>query len=155
MFHLTRLFLPLLDAGSTAQRPAAVVNVGSIAGLRPQSFPTFAYDASKAAVHHLTVKLAGSLADRRANGGHSITVNAIAPGYVPSRMSASLDTYTNGDDSVVKSIPLGRLGNAADMAGVLLWIASEAGSWVTGAVVPVDGGSLLVVPSGGAPQSKL
>jgi NAD(P)-dependent dehydrogenase (short-subunit alcohol dehydrogenase family) len=56
-----------------------VINIGSIAGIKPQVFPTFSYDVSKAAVHHLTRKLADELADRRGKGGHAITVNAIAP----------------------------------------------------------------------------
>ena len=89
VFFLTRELLPLLDAASTPTDPARVINIGSVAGIRPQVFPTFSYDVSKAAVHHLTRKLADELADRRSEGGHAITVNAIAPGYVPSRMSAS------------------------------------------------------------------
>jgi len=141
LFHLTRACTPLLAAGGTAEKPATVVNIGSVAGLRSQPYPTFAYDASKAAVHHLTRKLASFLADKH------ITVNAIAPGYVPSRMSASLSIYENSV-SVEQSIPLGRLGRATDMAGVLLWLVSGAGSWVTGVIVPVDGGYLL-------PQAKL
>jgi NAD(P)-dependent dehydrogenase (short-subunit alcohol dehydrogenase family) len=62
-----------------AADPARVINIGSIAGIKPQVFPTFSYDVSKAAVHHLTRKLADELADRRGKGGHAITVNAIAP----------------------------------------------------------------------------
>ena len=61
-------------------------------------FPTFSYDLSKAAVHHLTLKLADELADRREKGGHAITVNAIAPGYVPSKMSAQLGEYKETKD---------------------------------------------------------
>lgn len=79
IFTLTRACLPLLDAGSAEADPGRVINIGSIAGLMPQPVPTYAYDASKAAVHMLTKKLAGELADRRADGGHAITVNAIAP----------------------------------------------------------------------------
>ena len=58
-----------LGAGSAAADPARVINIGSIAGLRPQTFPTFSYDLSKAAVHHLTHKLADEFADRRAKAG--------------------------------------------------------------------------------------
>lgn len=79
LFTVTRACLPLLDKASTAEDPGRVINVGSIAGIMPQPIPTFAYDASKAAVHHLTKKLATEFADRKKQGGHSITVNAIAP----------------------------------------------------------------------------
>jgi NAD(P)-dependent dehydrogenase (short-subunit alcohol dehydrogenase family) len=72
----------------------------------------------------------------------SITVNAIAPGYVPSKMSAQLDAYTGDAHAVVECIPLGRLGVPADMAGAALFLASPAGAWITGVVLPVDGGFL-------------
>ena len=87
VFNVTRACLPLLDAGSSQSSPARVIVVGSVAGIKPQPFPTWSYDISKAAVHHLTLKMAAAFADRRAQGGHSICVNAVAPGYVPSRMS--------------------------------------------------------------------
>jgi NAD(P)-dependent dehydrogenase (short-subunit alcohol dehydrogenase family) len=95
---------------------------------------------SKAAVHHLTKKLADELAQRP--GKTSITVNAIAPGYVPSKMSAQLDAYTGEAAEVLARIPLRRLGNASDMAGAALFLASPAGAWITGVVLPVDGGFL-------------
>jgi NAD(P)-dependent dehydrogenase (short-subunit alcohol dehydrogenase family) len=81
LFFLTKVLAPLLAEAGTADSPARVINIGSIAGLRPQKVPTFAYDASKAAVHHLTRQMAGTLAV------DNITVNAIAPGLVPSNMS--------------------------------------------------------------------
>jgi NAD(P)-dependent dehydrogenase (short-subunit alcohol dehydrogenase family) len=138
-FHLSRLLLPLLEAGATAERPSSVINVGSIAGLRPQVFPTFAYDASKSALHALSAKLAAWCA------GKHVTVNSLAPGYVPTKMSNQLGAYME-KDALLQSIPLGRMGRAADMAGALLYLASPAGSWVTGIVLPVDGGSLLPTP---------
>lgn len=141
VFFLTREMLPLLDAGSTKSDPARVINIGSIAGLRPQVFPTFSYDVSKAAVHHLTKKLADELADRRTFGGESITVNAVAPGYVPSQMSKQLEGYEQAK-AIAESLPLRRKGNASDMAGVSLFLASNAGAWITGTVIHVDGGHL-------------
>ena len=142
LFFLTRALLPLLDKGSSAGSPARVINIGSIAGVRPQQAPTYGYDASKIAVHHLTKKLADELATRP--GGGSITVNAIAPGYVPSRMSAQLGAYEKSGDvsSITDRIPLRRMGAPGDMAGAALFLASPAGSWITGIVLPVDGGFL-------------
>jgi NAD(P)-dependent dehydrogenase (short-subunit alcohol dehydrogenase family) len=96
---------------------------------------------SKAAVHHLTKKLADEFGGTRP-GKLSITVNAIAPGYVPSKMSAQLDAYTGDAHAVVERIPLGRLGAPADMAGAALFLSSPAGAWITGVVLPVDGGFL-------------
>ena len=134
VFFLSRALLPLLEKAATPSCPSRIINIGSIAGIRPQSFPTYGYDASKAALHHPTLKLADELASRR------LTVNAIAPGYVPSAMSAQLDAYTDGDNDVLKKIPLGRLGAPGDMAGAALFLASPAGAWITGVILPVDGG---------------
>lgn len=142
IFFLTRECLPLLDAGSVPDDPARVINIGSIAGIKPQVFPTYSYDVSKAAVHHLTRKLADELADRRPKGGHAITVNAIAPGYVPSNMSAQLANYKQSKDIAENGIPLRRRGAAGDMAGAALYLASSAGAWVTGITLPVDGGHI-------------
>lgn len=142
IFFLTRELLPALDAGSTTTDPARVINIGSIAGERPQVFPTYAYDASKAAVHHITRKLADELADRRQKGGHAITVNAIAPGYVPSAMSDGLAMYKESEEIAKSGIPLRRKGAPQDMAGAALFLSSNAGAWITGTTVRVDGGFL-------------
>jgi len=137
VFNTTRACLPLLE--QSKHSPARVINVGSIAGLRPQPVDTWSYDVSKAAVHHLTLKLSGMLASRPS--GAAITVNALAPGYVPSKMSKQLDRYEEMQ-GISERIPLRRLGKASDMAGAALYLASEAGAWVTGIVLPVDGGFL-------------
>ena len=141
-FMLLRACRPLLEAGRGSggggegggdPGPARVVNVGSIVGLRPQEVPTYSYDASKAALHALTTKLAGELAPR-------ITVNAIAPGYVPTRMSRGLLSYAE-EGALRRAIPMQRFGSASDVAGAALFLCSDAGAWVTGTVVTVDGGS--------------
>ncbi len=139
VFSVTRALLPLLDAAAAPDAPSRVINIGSIVGITPQPVPTYAYDASKAAVHLLTRKLAAEFADRP--GGKSITVNAIAPGFVPSRMSNQLLTYAS-KEAMASGVPLGRLGTPEDMAGAALFLASRAGAWVTGAIVTVDGGSI-------------
>jgi NAD(P)-dependent dehydrogenase (short-subunit alcohol dehydrogenase family) len=137
--HLTRFLLPLLLATATEADPARVINVGSIEGMRVPAAATFAYSTSKAAVHHLTRHLAASLAP-------SITVNAIAPGAFPSRMMAA--TLSAHGAKIVKTVPMGRLGRADDVAGAALFLASRAGSYVTGTVLTVDGG-VCFASSGG------
>lgn len=131
-FFLTRRCLPLLEKGATAADPARVINIGSIDGLAPPILETYAYSASKAALHHMTRVLARQLAPRR------ITVNAIAPGPFESKMmAATLDRFR---DAIVARCPLGRIGEPEDMAGIAIYLASRAGAYVTGAVIPVDGG---------------
>ena len=131
-FFLTRAFLPLLEAAAGEDDPARVVNVGSIDGLRVPQLPTYSYSTSKAAVHHLTRVLAKELGPRR------ITVNAVAPGPFESKMMAA--TLAAHGDEIAASSPLGRIGRPDDMAGVAVYLCSRAGAYVTGAVIPVDGG---------------
>ena len=137
VFHLTRACLPLLEHAVRPGDPARVINVGSIDGLRVPMLETYAYSASKAAVHHLTRALAVRLAPR-------VTVNAIAPGPFESKMMH--ETLERFRDTIVGSCPLGRIGEPEDMAGVAIYLASRAGAYVTGAVIPVDGG-ITVRPS--------
>jgi NAD(P)-dependent dehydrogenase (short-subunit alcohol dehydrogenase family) len=131
-FFLTRAFLPLLEAAGTPDDPARVINIGSIDGLRVPPFPTYAYSASKAGLHQLTRVLARELGPRH------VTVNAVAPGPFESKMmAATLDTF---GDAIADAAPLKRIGRPDDMAGVAIYLASRAGAYVTGAVIPVDGG---------------
>ena len=131
VFDLTRFLLPQLQKAAVAGDPARVINVGSIDGLAVPALETYAYSASKAAVHHLTRVLARKLAPR-------VTVNAIAPGPFESKMMA--ETLRRFGDAIKSSCPLGRIGEPEDMAGVAIYLASRAGAYVTGAVIPVDGG---------------
>jgi NAD(P)-dependent dehydrogenase (short-subunit alcohol dehydrogenase family) len=131
-FFLTRALLPLLEAAATPDDPARVINVGSIDGLTVPTFPTYAYAASKAGLHHLTRVLAREL------GPSGITVNAVAPGPFESKMMAQ--TLRDFGDQIAAASPLGRIGRPDDMAGVALYLAGRAGAYVTGAVIPVDGG---------------
>ena len=131
-FYLTRAFLPLLEAAATIDDPARVINIGSIDGLRVPELPTYSYSASKAGVHQLTRVLARELGPRH------ITVNAVAPGPFESKMMAA--TLAEFGDEIAASSPLGRIGRPDDMAGVAIFLSSRAGAYVTGAVIPVDGG---------------
>jgi NAD(P)-dependent dehydrogenase (short-subunit alcohol dehydrogenase family) len=133
-FFLTKLFLPLLSAAASDEDPARVINVGSIDGLHVNGMPHFPYTASKAGVHHLTRHLARELGPRQ------ITVNAIAPGPFESKMMSFALDDPQMRSAIAASSPLGRIGRPDDMAGVAIYLASRAGSYVTGAVIPVDGG---------------
>jgi NAD(P)-dependent dehydrogenase (short-subunit alcohol dehydrogenase family) len=132
VFALTRALLPQLEAAASDDDPARVINIGSIDGLQVPALETYAYSASKAAVHHLTRVLAKKLS------GSRITVNAVAPGPFESKMmAATLETF---GEAIAKDCPMGRIGRPDDMAGVAIYLASRAGAYVTGAVIPVDGG---------------
>ncbi len=132
VFHLTRALVPALRAASTPGDPSRVINIGSIDGIQVPEFETYSYSSSKAAVHHLTRVLAKRLARE------GITVNAIAPGPFESQMmAATLDAF---GDVIKAQCPLGRIGEPDDMAGTAIFLSSRAGSYLTGAIIPVDGG---------------
>lgn len=131
-FFLTRAFLPLLEAAATDDDPARVINVGSIDGLHVPGLPTYSYSSSKAGLHHLTRVLARELGPRR------ITVNAVAPGPFDSKMmAATLDQF---GEQIAAAAPMRRIGRPDDMAGIVIYLAARASAYVTGAVIPVDGG---------------
>jgi NAD(P)-dependent dehydrogenase (short-subunit alcohol dehydrogenase family) len=131
IFHMTKFLRTLLEVNGTAQDPSRVINIGSIDGLHVPAMETFAYSASKAAVHQLTRHLAKFLAP-------NVTVNAIAPGPFESRMMRStLDAF---GDAIADAAPMKRIGKPSDMAGAAIFFASPAASYITGVILPVDGG---------------
>ena len=134
VFHLTTGLLPALRAAAGAEDPARVINIGSIDGLRVPLAENYSYSASKAAVHMLTRHLAKRLA------GEHITVNAIAPGPFDSKMMAFMLDTPEKRAQVEQMVPLGRIGRPDDAAGITLFLASRAGSYLTGTVIPLDGG---------------
>ena len=135
VFHTTKFLTPLLRAAATEDDPARVVNIGSIDGIHVPMLETYSYSASKAAVHQLTRTLARRLAPQ-------VTVNAIAPGPFESKMmAATLEAF---GDRIAASAPLKRIGRPDDVAGTAIFLASRAGAYLTGAVIPVDGGMATV-----------
>ena len=138
-FWMVQELLPALRNAGTQDDPARVINIGSIDGIQVPTLKIYSYTASKAAVHQLTRVLAKEL------GPQHVTVNAVAPGPFQSKMMAT--TLEAFGDAIAASNPLGRIGRDDDMAGVAIFLASRAGSYVNGAVIPVDGG--IVVSASG------
>ena len=134
VFQLTVATLDLLRAAASPEDPARVINLGSVDGIRPPMMESYAYSASKAAVHQLTRHLAKRLASEQ------ITVNAIAPGPFPSKMMAFVLDDPDRRALVEGQIPLGRVGEPDDVTGLTIFLASRAGAYLTGTVIPLDGG---------------
>jgi NAD(P)-dependent dehydrogenase (short-subunit alcohol dehydrogenase family) len=134
VFHCTQRLLPLLRAAASVEDPARVINIGSVDGLVIPFWPNYGYSASKAAVHMLTRHLAHALV------GDHITVNAIAPGLFPSRMTRWVFDSPELEEQTVRAIPMRRAGTAEDVGGAAIYLASRAGAYLTGVVIPVAGG---------------
>ena len=133
-FTMVRELLPELTAAGTADDPSRVINIGSVAGVKTERLSAYSYAASKAAIHMLTRDLAGDLADR------NITVNAVIPGFFPTKMTAHFRDEGKVDPALLGHIPLKRLGRPEDIAGIIVFLCSRGGSYITGAQIPVDGG---------------
>lgn len=136
VFYLTQDLMPLLEKAASIESPARLINIGSIDGLRVSTIDNSAYGMSKAAVHHLTKILAMKFK------GKGITVNAIAPGPFPSKMTKSM--LDQVQPMIEKANPMNRIGRAGDMGGIAVFLASDAGSYLNGAIIPVDGGMHLM-----------
>ena len=136
-FFLTRELTPLLAKGATQENTASVINIGSIAGICGAT-DTLSYAPSKSAIHQVTRNLSAILAEQ------NIRVNAIAPG----RFFTAMTEYASQDkaqyESEIAYIPLHRWGEDKDIAGVALMLASRAGGFITGQIIPVDGGTSVV-----------
>ena len=135
VFFLTQKLVDILETSASTSDPSRIINIGSIDGLGIPRAETYSYPASKAAVHQLTKVLANRLANR------NINVNAIAPGPFESNMMAhTLEEY---GEQIKSSVPRGRIGVPEDMAGTSIFLSSKASSYITGSIIPVDGGSLI------------
>jgi|TARA_B100001093_G_scaffold242188_1_gene231959 NAD(P)-dependent dehydrogenase (short-subunit alcohol dehydrogenase family) len=135
VFFLTQKLVDILEASASTSDPSRIINIGSIDGLGIPRAETYSYPASKAAVHQLTKVLANRLANR------NINVNAIAPGPFESNMMAH--TLEEHGEQIKSSVPRGRIGVPEDMAGASIFLSSKASSYITGSIIPVDGGSLI------------
>ena len=131
LFFLTQKLHPLLKAAASKERPAKVINIASIDGLRPNPWETYPYQASKAAVIHLTKRMAARLIE------DNIVVSCIAPGAYPSEMNKAA---ARNPEASARGIPSKRIGVAEDIAGGAIYLASRAGDYVVGTTIPIDGG---------------
>ncbi len=137
VFSCIQQLLPLLRKAGSAQNPARVINIGSVAGLTSHGEDAYAYGPSKAALHQLSRMLARELV------GQHINVNVIAPGRFPSKMTRHIaeDEAAMAADTAL--IPMRRWGREEEMAALAISLASTAGAYMTGAIIPIDGGFSL------------
>ena len=131
LFFLTKALAKPLRAAASHERPAKVINIASIDGIFVNPGETYSYGASKAAVIHLTRRMATKLIK------DNINVTAIAPGAFASDMNRAARDQS---DELAKRIPSRRIGTVEDMAGVAIYLASRAGDYVVGNTIAVDGG---------------
>ncbi len=131
LFFLTQALHPQLKAAASFDRPAKVVNIASIDGFKVNPWETYSYQASKAAVVHLTRKMASKLVS------DDIIMSGIAPGAFASNMNKAARDY---EDAVEKGIPAKRIGRPEDMAAAAIYLSSSAGDYVVGTTLIVDGG---------------
>lgn len=131
-FWMIQELAPALLRAGGHDDPARIINVGSVDAIHVSPMHTYSYSSSKAGLHQLTRVLAKEL------GPQHVTVNAIAPGPFPSKMmAATLDAF---GEAIAAAVPMKRIGRDDDMAGIAVFLASRAGSYVNGAIIPVDGG---------------
>ncbi len=133
-FMLTQALLPQLKAAATEDDPGRVIMIGSIDGFVVPIGDNFSYSGSKAAVHMLARHLAHNVA------GDNITVNTVAPGPFRSKMMGYLLDDPDSRARIAKRVPRKRIGTPEDVAGAVIYLSSRAGAWLTGVLIPVDGG---------------
>ncbi|MBV6756279.1 MULTISPECIES: SDR family oxidoreductase [Rhodococcus] len=133
-FYLITGTLPLLRNAARPDRPARVINIGSVDALATPSWENYSYSASKAGLHMVTRHLAKQLAS------DGITVNAIAPGPILTEMLGHVAADPEVEAELLERVPLGRYGQTEDLIGTIRFLASRAGSYLTGTIIPLDGG---------------
>jgi 2-deoxy-D-gluconate 3-dehydrogenase len=135
-FFLTQALHKTLKAAASRERPAKIINIASIDGMRLNPLETYSYHASKSGLIYLTRRLAKRLIK------DFIVVSCIAPGPFASEMNRAARDHA---DEVARHVPFGRIGTDEDMAAAAIYLASRAGDYVVGATIPVDGGIALAV----------
>jgi NAD(P)-dependent dehydrogenase (short-subunit alcohol dehydrogenase family) len=140
LFFLTQALHETMKNAATFERPAKIINIASIDGIKINPWQTYPYQASKAAVIHLTRRMAAELAPQ------NILVSGIAPGAFPSDMNKAARDF---EDAVSKRIPFPRIGNTEDMAGTAVFLASRAGDYICGDTLACDGGVAYASLTGG------
>lgn len=134
IFTCIQKLLPLLKNAANAQNPARIINIGSVAGITASGENAYSYGPSKAALHQLSRMLAKELVSEHIN------INVIAPGRFPSRMTKHLlnDEQAMAQDCAI--IPMKRWGQEEEISALAISLASKAGAYMTGAIIPIDGG---------------
>lgn len=137
-FFLTQRLLPQLREAASAEARAVVINISSVNGIRASSLRNYSYVAAKAGLQQLSVQLARDL------NPDNINVNVIAPGPFKSKMTAPLYASEEAEQQIIQNFTMGRWGAIEDAAGLSIFLASNAGSFLTGAIIPCDGGSTVI-----------
>ena len=137
-FFLTQSLLPMLRAAASAHSRSVVINISSVNGLRPSGLRNYSYVVAKAGLQQLSVQLAKDL------NADNINVNVIAPGPFKSKMTAPLYSSEEVEREVMQGFTMGRWGAIEDAAGLTIFLASKAGSFLTGVVIPCDGGAATI-----------
>ena len=137
VFFLTQKMMPLLKRRASAEDPSRVINITSVLGQRPDPMMAYSYCASKAALAQMTKNLAYDLAK------DNITVNGISPGFFPSQMTAHIMEDEEANKAMLSKARFQRYGKVEEIAGLSIYLCSKSGSYITGDVIPIDGGLLL------------
>jgi len=137
VFFLTQKMLPLLRRPATPDDPSRVINITSILGARSDPMKAYSYCASKAALAQMTRNLAFDLAP------DNITVNGVSPGFFPSKMTAHIMEDEEANTEMLGKARFQRYGKPEEIAGLAIYLCSRSGAFVTGDIIPIDGGLLL------------
>ncbi|MDD0841342.1 SDR family oxidoreductase [Pseudomonas sp. Gutcm_11s] len=137
VFSCIQQLLPLLRKAGNEASPARIINIGSVAGISSMSEEAYAYGPSKAALHQLSRNLARELVSEHIN------VNVIAPGRFPSKMTRFISNDEAALAADVALIPMKRWGREEEMSALAITLCSTAGAYMTGAIIPIDGGFTL------------
>ena len=133
-FFLTQKFLPLLKKSGKEDNPSRVINIASINGITHPLMPTYSYSSSKSALIHLTRHLGADMAR------YNINVNAIAPGFFPSKMTSHIAKNEALSSEVIKKIPIKRMGSPEDIAGTIDMLLNSEADFINCSIIYCDGG---------------